>query len=43
MSDTLQPQRYLEPSQEAGRALVLRGMQGPLVMLNLLRLRDRAD
>jgi hypothetical protein len=35
--------RYLEPSQSAGRDFMQRGMQGSLVMLNLLRLRDVAD
>lgn len=34
---------YLEPSQEQGRALFMRGIQGPVVMLNLLRLREVAD
>ena len=34
---------YLEPTQEAGRALVQRGLTGPIVMLNLLRLKDVAD
>ena len=36
-------QTYLEPTQESGRALFLRGIEGPVVMLNLLRLRDVAD
>lgn len=34
---------YLEPTQEAGKALFMRGLKGPLVMLNLLRFRDVAD
>ncbi len=34
---------YLEPTQEAGRVLVQRGLTGPIVMLNLLRLKDVAD
>jgi uncharacterized protein (DUF1330 family) len=34
---------YLEPTQESGRALFMRGIQGPVVMLNLLRLRAIAD
>jgi hypothetical protein len=34
---------YLEPTQEAGRALVQRGLTRPIVMLNLLRLKDVAD
>lgn len=36
-------QTYLEPSWEAGRDLVRRGIAGEIVMLNLLRLRDVAD
>lgn len=35
--------RYLEPTQESGRAFVMRGMQGNVVMLNLLRFRETAD
>lgn len=34
---------YLEPSWEAGRDLVRRGLSGEVVMLNLLRLRPVAD
>lgn len=34
---------YLEPTQEAGRRFVQRGLAGPVVMLNLLRFRDVAD
>lgn len=34
---------YFEPTQAAGRALFMRGIQGPVVMLNLLRFRDEAD
>ena len=34
---------YLEPTQESGRAFVMRQMTGPVVMLNLLRLRETAD
>jgi hypothetical protein len=34
---------YLEPTREAGRALLLRGLEGPMVMLNLLRFREVAD
>lgn len=37
------PKGYLEPSQEAGRAFVMRQMKGPIVMLNLLRFREIAD
>lgn len=36
-------QTYLEPTQEAGRALFMRGIRGEVVMLNLLRLRQVAD
>jgi hypothetical protein len=35
--------RYLEPTQEAGRAFVMRRMEGQVVMLNLLRFRETAD
>jgi uncharacterized protein (DUF1330 family) len=34
---------YLEPTQESGRAFVLRGITGEIVMLNLLRFREVAD
>src|SRR5690349_18711209 len=34
---------YLEPTQESGRDFVMRGIQGPVVMLNLLRFRQTAD
>ena len=34
---------YLEPTQESGRAFVLRGITGEVVMLNLLRFREVAD
>jgi len=34
---------YLEPTQEAGRAFVMRGIEGEIVMLNLLRFREVAD
>lgn len=34
---------YLEPHQEAGRALFLAAPDGPITMLNLLRFRDVAD
>lgn len=34
---------YLEPTQESGRAFVMRQMQGSVVMLNLLRFREIAD
>ena len=33
---------YIEPTHEAGRALFMRGIKGPLVMLNLLRFREVA-
>ena len=35
--------RYLEPTQESGRAFVMRGIKGRVVMLNLLRFRETAD
>lgn len=34
---------YLSPTQEAGRAFVMRGLAGPITMLNLLRFREVAD
>lgn len=34
---------YLEPTPESGRALILRAIDGPVVMLNMLRFRDVAD
>jgi hypothetical protein len=34
---------YLEPTQQSGAALFRRGIAGPVVMLNLIRLRDIAD
>jgi hypothetical protein len=36
-------QRYLDPTQEQGRALFSRGISGSVVMLNLLRFREVAD
>ncbi len=35
--------QYLEPTDEAGRAFFARGLNGPVVMLNLLRFRRIAD
>jgi hypothetical protein len=40
-SNNLTP--YLEPTREAGRDFMLRGIQGEVVMLNLLRFRETAD
>ncbi len=34
---------YLEPGQEAGRRFLTRGIEGSVVMLNLLRFRKVAD
>lgn len=34
---------HIDPTQAAGRALMLRGLAGPVVMLNLLRFRTLAD
>jgi hypothetical protein len=34
---------HLEPTQAAGRDFVMRGLDGPVYMLNLLRLREIAD
>ena len=36
-------EKYLNPTQAAGRDLILRNIQGPVVMLNLLRFRKIAD
>ena len=36
-------EKYLIPTQEAGRKFVMRQIQGSVVMLNLLRFRDIAD
>lgn len=36
-------QVYLEPTQESGREFFMRGITGPIVMLNLLRFREVAD
>jgi hypothetical protein len=35
--------RYIEPSHDAGRLLVQRGIAGHIVMLNLMRFREVAD
>jgi hypothetical protein len=35
--------RYMEPTQDSGRAFVTRGIAGSVVMLNLLRFRAVAD
>ncbi|OZI59739.1 DUF1330 domain-containing protein [Bordetella genomosp. 11] len=35
--------RFLEPTQQSGRAFVVRGMHGSIVMMNLLRFREIAD
>lgn len=37
------PPRYVSPTQEAGRAFIMRQFAGPIVMLNLLRFRAIAD
>jgi len=36
-------QSYLEPTQESGRDFLMRGIEGEIVMLNLLRFREIAD
>lgn len=33
----------IEPTQDAGRMFVQRGLTGPIVMLNLLKFKDVAD
>ena len=35
--------KYLEPTQDAGRAFIQRNIQGKVVMLNLLRFKPIAD
>lgn len=35
--------RYIEPSQRAGRRFMQRGIEGSIIMLNLLRFREFAD
>ena len=37
------PVRHLAPTQQAGRDFIMRGLEGEVVMLNLLRVRDLAD
>lgn len=37
------PKRYLEVTEAAGRDFIMRGISGPVVMLNLLRFREIAD
>jgi uncharacterized protein (DUF1330 family) len=39
----IEVQKYLEPTQESGRAFFMRGTAGKVVMLNLLRFRAVAD
>lgn len=39
----MQAPTYLNVTDDAGRAFFMRGNQGPIVMLNLLRFRDIAD
>jgi hypothetical protein len=43
MTSADQITRYLEPTQDSGRAFMMRKITGEVVMLNLLRLRDIAD
>ncbi len=35
--------KYLSPTQKAGRDFIMRGIEGKVVMLNLLRFREVAD
>jgi hypothetical protein len=37
------PKTHLEPTQEAGREFFTRNLQGPVVMLNLMRFKAVAD
>jgi hypothetical protein len=39
----VQETRYLEPTQESGRTLIVRQIAGEVIMLNLLRFRAIAD
>ena len=41
-TDSTSP-RYIDPSDEQGRALFTKGIEGPVLMLNLLRFREVAD
>jgi hypothetical protein len=43
MEETKAHAAYLEVTQQAGRAFVMRGISGSVVMLNLLRFRKQAD
>lgn len=43
MTDPRAPEGHLEPTEEAGRALLTRKLSGEVVMLNLLRFRGIAD
>lgn len=43
MTNKGEPSVYLDVTQEAGRAFVMRRIQGEVVMLNLLRFRATAD
>jgi uncharacterized protein (DUF1330 family) len=43
MMNTGKASRYLEPTQESGKAFVTRRIAGNVVMLNLLRFRKTAD
>ena len=36
-------EKYLMPTQEAGRAFIMRQIEGSIVMLNLIRFREIAD
>ncbi len=43
MEKSKMTERFIEPTQEGGAALVSRNISGEIVMLNLLRFRDVAD
>ena len=36
-------EKYLMPTQQAGRAFIMRQIEGSIVMLNLIRFREIAD
>jgi len=43
MNTSNTPKHYLEPTQESGRHFVMKGLQGEVVMMNLLRFKTIAD
>lgn len=43
MNPPLESRPYLAPTQQSGREFIRRGLQGEVIMLNLLRFRETAD